>query len=128
MVAGAMPLQYCENPKHKPGSSGEGPPRWFPTSDSLCPDDLSARDALMLLRASIEGNDPAHPNARARYAIDGQGRFFKAYSHDGGVSWHGYPVRRELVPRQVPTRVLRRFIEDGVLSRAEYRRLLGSAR
>jgi arsenate reductase-like glutaredoxin family protein len=39
-------------------------------------------------------------------ALDGQGRFFQAYSEEGGRTWHGYPVRRDLVRRQVPARVL----------------------
>ena len=122
-----VPLRYRENPKHKRGCRGEGPPRWFPSRESLCPDDLSLSEAEDLLASSIEGRDVAHPDARARYAMDGQGRFFKGYSEDGGQTWHGYPVRRELVPRQVPTRVLREFVERGLLTRPDYKKLLGSA-
>lgn len=120
-------IQYRPNAKHKPGCSGEGPPRWFPSTDSLCPEDISLVDAAALLRASVEARDDAHPNARARIALDGQGRFFKAYSEDGGATWHGYPVRRRLVPRQVPARILREFCRLGQLSRAEYKKLLGGA-
>ncbi len=58
---------------------------------------------------------------------DGQGRFFKGYSEDGGQSWHGYPVRRDLVPRQVPTRVLRELVRRGDLTASDYKKLLGSA-
>ena len=120
--------RYSENPKHKPGCSGEGPPRWFPSTDSLCPDDISSEDASQLLRESVEGRDASYPDAKARYALDGQGRFFKAYSEDHGVTWHGYPVRRELVPRQVPARVLRAFMSRGLLSNADYKKLIGSGR
>jgi len=127
MILVANGLQYRENPKHKPGCSGRGPPRWFPSTDSLCPDDLSIEDAVALLRDSVEGAAAAHPNALARYAMDGQGRFFKGYSEDGGQTWHGYPVRRDLVPRQIPTRVLRQFLRQGRLSSADYKKLLGSA-
>lgn len=121
------PMHYRPNDKHKPGCSGEGPPRWFPSSDSLCPDDVSLEEAGELLRSSIEARDDAHPNTRARIALDGQGRFFKAYSEDGGQSWHGYPVSRNLVPRQIPARVLREFFKRGQLTRADYKKLLGSA-
>ncbi len=65
-----------------------------------------------------------------------EGEFYKAYSHrsetiEGEASveiWHGYPVRRELVPRQIPCRVLREFVRRGRLTQAEYKKLLGSAR
>ena len=121
-------LLYMENPKHKPGCSGDGPPRWFPSTDSTCPSDLSAADSEALLRDSVEGRDAQHPDALARYALDDQGRFFKAYSEDGGTTWHGYPIRRDLVPAQIPCRVLRTFVRQERLSRATYKKLLGSAR
>lgn len=123
-----MPIEYRENPKHKPGCSGSGPPRWFPSSAALCPDDVTASRAQAMLNDAVEGRDAAHPDAAARYALDGAGRFFKAYSEDGGATWHGYPVREELVPRQVPARVLREFVKRGLLAAAAYKRLLGSAR
>lgn len=87
-----------------------------------------------LLDDAVPGADSAHPNRRALYALH-NGAFFKAYSEttrttDDGAEeelWHGYPVRRELVPRQIPARVLRVFVERGRLTQAEYRALLGSA-
>ncbi len=121
------PPMYRENPKHKRGCRGEGPPRWFPSRDSLCPEDLSISEAEALLASSIEGRDATHPDARARFAMDAQGRFFKGYSEDGGRTWHGYPVRRDLVPRQVPTQVLRELVRRGVLTAADYKKLLGNA-
>ena len=125
----AMPKRtYRENPKHKRGASGHGPPRWFPSADSLCPDGVSFAMAQELLDTSVDGRDAAHPEARARYALDNFGRFFKAYSEDGGQTWHGYPVRRDLVTRQIPARVLREFCRKGLLSDSDTRRLLGSAR
>jgi hypothetical protein len=121
-------LGYRPNPKHKRGCAGEGPPRWFPSSASLCPDDLNAKDAQALLESSIEARDDAHPNAKARISLDGQGRFFKAYSEDGGRTWHGYPVQQELVRRQIPTKVLRELYRQGRLSHGDYKKLLGGAR
>ena len=120
-------LQYQPNRKHKPGCSGQGPPRWFPSSASLCPDDLSLEEATDLLHSSVEARDDAHSDARARVALDGRGRFFKAYSSDGGRTWHGYPVERDLVPRQIPAKVLRELVKRGQLTRVEYKKLLGSA-
>jgi len=127
MPDGGSSLQYRENPKHKPGCFGEGPPRWFPSTDAICPDDISTADAVALLQESIEGRGASHPNARARYAMDGQGRFFKGYSEDNGHTWHGYPVAREKVPRQFPARVLRQFVKQGRLSSTDYKKLLGGA-
>ena len=128
MTSSPSTIRYLPNDKHKPGCSGNGPPRWFPSSDSLCPDDVSLNEAEALLHASIEARDDAHPNGRARIALDGRGRFFKGYSEDDGRTWHGYPVRWELVPRQVPAKVLRQFVQRGQLTRADYNKLLGSAR
>jgi hypothetical protein len=120
-------LHYNENAKHKPGCFGDGPPRWFPSSDAVCPPDISLKEAALLLQGSVEGRDPSHPNARARYAMDGQGRFFKAYSEDDGKTWHGYPIRYDLVPRQVRARILREFVNRGLLTKADCRKLFGSA-
>lgn len=127
----AMALVYKENPKHKPGSFGEGPPRWFPDRDTPCPDDITGIDAKDLLDKSLPGKDPAHPDAKARYAIDDRGRFFKGYSEatvGNDEIWHGYPVREEKVSDQIPARVLRQFKELKILSKARYKKLLGRAR
>lgn len=121
-------MRYQESPKHKRGCSGSGPPRWFPTVVAICPDDVSVEERDRLLAESIEGRDVSHPHARARYALDDQGRFFKAYSEDGGDTWHGYPVNREMVPSQVPARVLRKFVSRGLLGKSDYKNLLGQAR
>jgi len=131
----AMRRRYEPNPKHKRGASGDGPPRWFPSRDSLCPDHFSLEVAQALLDEAVEAADPAHPNKRALHAMH-EGEFYKAYSHhseaEGAAEeievWHGYPVRREVVPTQVPCRVLREFVKRGRLTRAEYKRFLGSAR
>lgn len=125
-----MPRRYRKNDKHKRGTSGDGPPRWFPSRDTLCPDDISTALAQELLNGGVEGADEAHPGARALYAMY-QGEFYKAYCEgtDGPDEvWHGYPVRRELVPRQVPARVLREFVRRERLTAAEYRKLLGGAK
>jgi len=127
--------RYKKNDKHKRGASGEGPPRWFPSRDSLCPDDIDTKLAQELLDDGVCGADAAHPNARAIYAMH-EGQFYKAYCEGTEAPsqgqrdevWHGYPVRKELVPRQVPSRVLREFVKRGRLSRAEYKTLLGNAK
>lgn len=119
---------YRENPKHKRGARGDGPPRWFPDRDTLCPQDLTLQMAQQLLDEGVDGRDDSHPGAKARFAVDAQGRFFKAYSHDQGETWHGYPVRDELVPRQVPSRVLRKFRDAGRITQADYNRLVGGAK
>lgn len=128
-----MPRVYVPNPKHKVGAFGDGPPRWFPSRDSLCPEDFDLNMAQELLDGAVSDADASHSNGRALYALH-NGEFYKAYSEatrvvDGVEEelWHGYPVRRELVPRQVPGRVLRHFLKEGRLTRAEYRKLLGSA-
>jgi len=118
---------YRENPKHKLGAASGGSVRWYPTSDSVCPEDVSLADAQKLLKDSVEGKDFSHPGKSARYALDQSGRFFKGYSEDGGATWHGYPVREHLVPQQVPSRVMREFVNRGLLTAARYRKLLGDA-
>ncbi len=119
-------LRYTGSDKHKQGCAGNGPPRWFPTTASFCPDDVTLADSQDLLENSIEGRSADHPDKKGRYAIDGRGRFFKAYPGDDGATWHGYEVHRSLVPRQVPARVLRQFRDLGQLSNADYKDLLGS--
>lgn len=129
--AAGMSLVYKSNPKHKRGSFGEGPPRWFPDRDAECPEDLGTAEAQQLLEQSIEGADDSHPNRRARYVIDESGRIFKGYcesSDDGAEHWHGYPVDEQLIPRQVPSRVLREFVRAGHMTKARYKKLVGSAR
>jgi len=122
---------YKPSRKHKPGAVGDGPPRWFPDADSLCPEGFSLDLAQELLDHAVEGVDLANPNARALYSLH-DGMFLKAYSEgcdaSGDELWHAYPVRTALVPKQVPARVLKKFVGAGKLSRAEYKKLLGSAR
>ncbi|WP_441286873.1 hypothetical protein ACSRUE_31795 [Sorangium sp. KYC3313] len=123
-------LVYKENKKHKPGSFGLGPPRWFPDWDMPCPDDLAPSQAQRLLEDSLEGADDAHPNRKARYAMDEKGRFFKGYCEataDGAEQWHGYEVREARVPRDVPARILKNFVKQGRLTRTRYKKLLGGA-
>jgi hypothetical protein len=123
-------LVYKENRKHKPGVFGDGPPRWYPDSDTPCPPDLTTEEAQAMLEESVEGADYAHPDRKARYAMC-QGTFFKGYPEsirDDVELWHGYPVREDLVPRQIPARVLREFVRQGKLAKPRYKKLLGSAR
>lgn len=126
-----MALVYKSNHKHKPGSFGEGPPRWFPDRDTKCPDDISTEEAQALLEGSLEGADEAHPNRRARYAVDGEGRIFKGYcesADDEAEQWHGYPVSEQRIKRQVPVRILRMFVQAGKMTSPRYKKLRGNAR
>ncbi len=126
---------YEPNPKHKLGASGDGPPRWFPDSATLCPSEIDMQLAQTLLSNAIEGKDDAHPDKKALYTIH-EGAFFKAYKHnddgdeseDGDETWHGYPVLPCDVPQQIPSRILRQFRDAGLLTNASYKKLLGSAR
>lgn len=129
-AVGVARLVYKESPKHKPGAFGDGPPRWYPDADTPCPSDIGPDDLQALLNSSVEGQDFAHPFGKARYAML-NGDFFKGYpeSIDEDIElWHGYPVREELVPRQIPARILRVFVKAGLLTRSRYKKLLGSAR
>jgi len=126
-----MVLIYKENPKHKKGVQGEGPPRWNPDPDSLCPDDVGQTEAEALLRDSVPWEDASHPEKKARYAIDSQGRFFKGYTEGADASgeyWHGFPVPEDKVRLQVPARVLKHFKTSGKLSSPRYKKFLGGAR
>ncbi len=126
-----MALIYKENPKHKRGVQGDGPPRWNPDPDSLCPDDIGQSEAEGLLRDSVPGEDASHPDNKARYAVDSQGRFFKGYWEGADTSneyWHGFPVSENKVPLQVPARILRQFKNANRLSLPRYKKLLGRAR
>ena len=123
-------LIYRENRKHKRGVQG-GPPRWNPDPDSLCPDDVTSAEASNLLGDSVPGKDDSRPDRKARYAMDSQGRMYKGYCEGAdaaGEYWHGFPVPEERIRLEVPARVLRRFMMDGKISQARYRKLLGSGR
>jgi len=126
-----MTLIYRKNDKHKKGACGSGPPRWFPSTSSLCPEDLSHEEAQELLEDSLEGKSADHPNNGARFAYRA-GHFYKGYCEQNACEgqheiWHGYPVSRELVPSQVPARILRSFRDNGLISKAEYKKLIGNA-
>jgi len=117
---------YQQNPKHKVGARGGGPPRWFPDAASKCPEDLTEATAQLLLESSVEAVDEVHPGARARFAVH-DGRVFKAYPHvvsDTEEIWHGYPLPDHDVRTQVPSRILRQFLDLQRITRAEYVRYL----
>ncbi len=125
-----MALVYKPNEKHKRGASGEGPPRFFPSNASECPDDFSLEVARELLHESVKGESPAHPNSRARYAYF-EGIFYKGYAEgpdEEDELWHGYPIHQDLIRSEIPCRVLRAFRKRGAISSAQYKSLLGHAR
>lgn len=122
-------LIYERNPKHKRGCTGEGPPRWFPSYDSLCPEEIDGITAQSLLEQSIVDSDRATSNGKARYTMH-EGEFFKAYmteTRQGVEVWHGFPVSKDQVGEQIPAKILRKFRDQGELSNSEYKKLVGSA-
>lgn len=130
--SGETPVRvYRENPKHKRGAFGGGPPRWFPDYDTPCPRDITTEMAQELLDRAVPWAGPADAEGKALFALDDQGRFFKAHCHSvqgEEEHWHGYPVNEDRVPREIPARVLREFKKRGILSPARYKKLLGSSR
>lgn len=118
-------LWYRPNPAHKLETTEAGPPAWFPHK-TACPPRMSAAERETLVQASVpRGDDPLDP---VRYAVarDGGGeiRWYKTaltLEHpDGRIEIHGYPF----LPGspKIPSRVLRRMRESGIISESEYRK------
>lgn len=84
---------------------------------------MTPRERTLLLQGST-AEDPDLPTSR-RFAVrrnDSGGLEFFAAQHtrivDGESEYHGYPTQ------YVPGKVLRQFRDDGVISNAEYRKLI----
>jgi hypothetical protein len=113
-------MRYFPNPAHKLETTEAGPPRWWPDKEA-CPR-MTPRERLALLRSSIP-RDAALPRSR-RYAVrrtETGLEFFEAKftrEVDGDPEFHGHPTSR------VPARVLREFQSRGLISKAEYRKLV----
>ena len=102
MGTDAEQLIYEGNPKHK--APWEGGRR-----GSLCPRDVSVREAQRLLDASL-----LHVNAR--YATR-DGVAFCAREHGPGL-WHGYPVGW----REVPPHLRRNWQREGLVRNSDIKR------
>lgn len=112
-------MRYVPNPAHKRETTEAGPPRWRPDKE-LCPK-MSPRERSELLRASIPSDDQEASRRYAARRIDGRLELVEAKLTqviDGRFEYHGHPTSR------VPARVLRLFLRDGVISEAEYGRLV----
>lgn len=114
-------LRYWPNPAHKRQTSQAGPPLWRPAKEP-CPDDLTVADRDVLLLSSIP-IDPGQPHSR-RYNLRRSGaglEIFEAKFTEevaGASVFHGHPAS------YVPAKILRQFRDSGVISTAEYRRLV----
>lgn len=114
-------MRYWPNPAHKLETTEAGPPRWRPGKEP-CPAGMTVAERQELLEASIPaGDDPRSRRYAVRRDATGRLEFFEAkWTEDrsGDPVFHGHPTRR------VPAAVLRRFVKDGRISRAEYRACL----
>lgn len=104
-----MPDRYVGSDRHKrPWKRG--------ASGSQCGD----ADGPALFAQAV----PHPDNPRQRFATDGV-RWFRALPDDnpgadGGMVWHGHPVR----PRDVPVAVQKHFVERGVVRRVSLSRVV----
>lgn len=116
------PIEYEPSPAHKYGTTEVGPPTWNPSKEK-CPEDLTVSEREELLRQSF-ARDGRAENPR-RYALrraSGGPEFYESkltvVRSDGTIVVHGHPTRR------VPPAVLRQMRDEGLIRRAEYRRLI----
>lgn len=113
-------MRYWPNPAHKKETTEAGPPRWHP-GKTPCPNDMTLRERHELLLKSVPEN-PSDPHSRRynlRRGTTGLEIFEAKFTQevDDDVEFHGYPCS------SVPTRVLRKFRDDGLIMEAEYRRM-----
>lgn len=114
-------MRYWPNPAHKKQTTEAGPPAWSPDKDP-CPREMTVaeRNALFLSPVPV---GPAAPHSR-RFALRRAQQGIEIYD----VKWtrdvetdpefHGHPASR------VPPTVLKVWRDAGVITRAEYGRLL----
>jgi len=113
-------MRYYPNPAHKLETTEAGPPRWWPDKEPCPPMTPAERSAL--LENSIP--DDSGSSRSRRYVVRraaGRIEFFEAKftrDVDGEPEFHGHPAAH------VPARVLRRFLSDGSITPAEYRRFV----
>ena len=113
-------MYYFPNPAHKTAMTEAGPPRWRPDKEP-CPK-MTQRERTRLLQESV-AKDPDSPTSQ-RFAVrrGSSGlEFFTARMTqvvNDDVEYHGYPTSH------VPGSVLRRFRDQGRITKADYRRLV----
>src|SRR5258708_29847749 len=115
------PMRYWTDRAHKRQTTEAGPPAWRPDKDP-CPDDLTVADRNELLAAAIP-LDPQSPHSRRynlRRTVAGLELFEAKFTEvvGGAVVFHGHPAT------YVPAKVLRQFRDRGLISIAEYKRLV----
>jgi hypothetical protein len=121
-------LWYYPNPSHKTGTTEAGPPAWHPDK-TACPEDLGLEERERLVRDSVaQSDDPCDP---VRFAVRRLGNELQWFTTrltgehpDGRVEIHGYPFQ----PGQpkIPPSVLRKLRDAGIITRAEYRKVVRS--
>jgi hypothetical protein len=114
-------MRYWPNPAHKRQTTEAGPPQWRPDKEP-CPDDLTVRERRVLLETAVP-LDPIDPRSRrfnARRGPQGLELYDAKWTRDveGEPEFHGHPAT------YVPTAVLRALRDRGMITDAEYRRLI----
>lgn len=114
-------FRYFPSPVHKEETTEAGPPVWVP-GKTKCPRlTIEERDALVKASYPHDGD----PRAPRRYAVRRGAGGIECFEsrltrehQEGIVEIHGFPVTK------IPTRVLRRMRDDGVLSQHDYDELV----
>ncbi len=114
-------MRYWPNPAYKRETTEAGPPLWRPDKEP-CPNDLTEAERNRLLKTSVP-RDPADPHSR-RFNVRRGPRGLEVYEAkwtldlDGESEFHGHPAS------WVPANVLRKFRDDGRITKAEYTKLV----
>ncbi len=119
-------LWYWPNRAHKTEPTEAGPPGWYPDK-TACPNDLSLAERVELLEVSVdEEGDPLEPQRYAVRRKEGRLEWFTSRltrrHPDGKIEVHGFPFEPGF-PR-VPTKVLRRLRDSGLITSPEYKELV----
>lgn len=114
-------MRYWPNPVHKRETTVAGPPRWRP-SKMPCPDDMTVaeRDRLLETAIPMDPNDASSRRYNIRRTSSGL-VLFDAKCHEvvgGEPAFHAHPATF------VPGKILRQFHQAGLITRAEYDRLV----
>ncbi|MGV9860464.1 hypothetical protein ACWDTD_17680 [Gordonia sp. NPDC003425] len=95
--------RYVPSPKHDPSTPDHG--------RRGTPMDLSDEEAQQVLDESIA-------SGRRRYGTSDD-RLYE-FKDDNAGGWHGYPV----TPQEIPNSVLKKMMEDGLITKRQYRKWL----
>ena len=113
-------LRYWPNPAHKRETTQAGPPQWRPDKTPCPPMAVEERVALLgtsLAQDPASGSSPRFALRRGPAGLEFfEGRLTRWVGED--PEFHGFPTAR------VPAPVLRQFRDMGLVTAAEYRRLV----